>query len=233
MIKFNKLKVLFSIIISLFIINPILAISINTDQGNVISSFNNANFNGYIYDSVFGNDDVYNLTYNGYNFIADKRFEVTAGYSLFIKTDVTSDMLNKTTQVFINYQSDKNTGDFKIITNNITFLTTGSYYIEVEADYEKQPMDIYINLPDNTFTTVSLYLPTGKTISMVADSLLGYTTMLLDINLSLWKLLYYVIIFSITISIIFILVYIGWRLFDWASYSPEIKDLWRKKDRKR
>jgi hypothetical protein len=102
-------------------------------------------------------------------------------------------------------------------TQNFTMLQTGNYIFKINNNIYGEPMRFFIETNDDSYiATVYTQQKIEKGIPEIMETLVNNVNDLIDINMSIWKIVYYLFIFSIVMSLIFLIVLLGAKMYDFA-----------------
>lgn len=103
------------------------------------------------------------------------------------------------------------------LTQNFTLNEIGTYVFKINNNVYGEPMRFFIETNDDSYiATIYTQQKIEKGIPEIMDTFVGKVNDLIDINLGVWKIMYYLFIFTIVISMIFLVVLIGVKMYDFA-----------------
>lgn len=216
--KSNNIMVKFSLIfiMLMYLMVSAFAGTVIYDQDTSISNFEEEDIGTQLFYTVVGSDNSKTLG----NRTGDLKLEFNNLYS-----DVYLIVTNPTINTTINI-SWLFSGATGITTQELIMEEVGEYYFQVKNHYDGESGSILLEMENPS--VVQLYVQTTQDIkeTSIFTALINGVVELITINLTLWRILFYLFITMVTILAIGSLFYIGYRI---IKYSRTLnKDGFRK-----
>jgi len=212
----KKINKLFSFLILLIImLSGINAVSLNSNQDFTQQRYNDADIATISSIATFGSDN-FNYSINNNTFVYDVRT-----YMNYLDTDYYISFNNKNVNdsLQIILTTIPISGTPIATTYNVSMLNVGDYKFLVKPSYPGENIRIEINAPDNYVGDINYISVKNKYVdnmNTITGTFVGATKDLIDINVSVWKIFYYILIIGLIISSLGLLISFAFRVYDWA-----------------
>ena len=212
-VNFNMIKKIFSLfILSLMFMTFANAgnfISNQNEAGTIATNSDKANTFQYTI-SATDND---NITINNFTFSYDVRADLVLTDSMFFTYDVNN--INETLKIYTQWGNE---GDFTIQEYEVTFDSLGTSYFAFTPEFEGEQLLLYIDYPDSdgVFIENFNFARVEAGLYTIVLGLVNIIIELLEINIGIWKIMYYLFLLSILISVIFVIITLILKLIEFA-----------------
>jgi len=108
----------------------------------------------------------------------------------------------------------------------LNFPEPDTYYIKISPSYEGEDLHVYINDTSLNSTYQGYYLqsvePMG--LSFVITQFVGYTSEIVEMNVTIWKVGFYLVLFALSIGLLGSLVYLAFKFYNYAQKVSKIRN---------
>lgn len=196
-------------VLFLLCIVSVNAITMTPNQDtNIINYYDNENgnsilkvFSGHINDVISVDNATYNYTYD-YSLELN---ELNEPFYLVYQNH----FINST--IWVQYRGDLNV-DPTLYIQNFTLRETGRYYFYFEPTMKNEVARVYIDIPDSDIGFIEYIEEKPKGMSYVMSNVMDKVFLLVDINIGIWKILFYGFIFFIMIGFVGFTFWIGFAM---------------------
>lgn len=189
------------------------------DQETVITEYEAADKGNIYIQTIVGSvDQILSTTNSSVNRTYDIKVEA---FELYDNYYLIFDTAQVGTNVTFMYHFDLvNNPVLQIVSLNLT--EKGRYYFQIKPTEEGEPGQVFIDLVDpGDIIIMGIQQESERGISSIFNPLLTATEDLIDINITFWKVIYYLFIGAIISTVLFGLVIVGKRLYDASRSIPK------------
>lgn len=188
------------IFIVILCITSSFALSLETNQQSNLEDFYSKSSGNSIISSIAGSvNDVFGVGgINGTNYSYDKTYEFTSTDEDFYL--ILQNYFDNET-VSIMYRGDLNK-DPTLYIQNVTLNEIGRYYFKFSPSYESEPARVFLEFGDSYVGTIEYIEQKPNGFSSLIGVLVTSFQDLIDINISLWRLAFYSIIFLVMTTLV-------------------------------
>lgn len=94
-------------------------------------------------------------------------------------------------------------GESGAITQELTLEETGVYYFQIKPDFEGESGSVLIQAPDSFVSVVRIVHESDKGLSSVFEIFVNAVAEIIDINVSAWRLMFYLFLFAVVVGVFY------------------------------
>lgn len=196
------------------------ALSFETDQTSNINDYQSADKGNIIIDNVAGNINLVLSTINAtINRTYDKSWEfpsMTEDFYIIVNNYVPN------TSGVIMFRGDL-TKNPTLFVQNITFNQQGRYFFKFSPDYANEVGEVYLDIIPTggaSFVTAEYIEEKPKGFNSIISVFATGLSEIITININLWKVLYYTVIFILSLGGALIIFGLAFLMF---KYTEKLK----------
>lgn len=144
--------------------------------------------------------------------------------------------LARDTYIIINNPTVNSTIDFSysvldsegylstVISQELTMQETGNYYFKLEPDFVGEPVLLLIDVNDSYVTTLNIQSSMPMGMNFVFETFVTGMNDIIEINVSIWRLGFYLLISGVIITAIMLMVNTALKIFEITEKVRKTKD---------
>lgn len=181
---------------------------------------------------IFGQDNLsFTAPVSNDTIYYDVNFEVILSDDMFFVYD----NANEGDIITISYNFDNkelSPGIIEVFTTSINFTESGNFVFAFEPDFEGERLELWIDYPNSVQTIETFKFTRQRGIGDVTNTFVTSMTDLVEINIGIWKIMFFSLLVGIVIMVIGVVGAFIFEVIDWAEKFREKrnKHLRRKRD---
>lgn len=169
---------------------------------------------------IFGSDNLNVTSALNDTITYDVNFEVVLSDNMFFvfENNVAGQVLN------ISYNFDDkelSPGVLEIMTTTITLDDEANYVFAFSPDFEGERLEMWIDYPDTVATNEIFKFTRQRGIGDISDQFISAMITLVEINIGLWRILFYVFLLGIVLGVFALIGNFIMEILDWAEKFRE------------
>lgn len=177
------------------------------DQETTLNNYQDNSLKSMIFETI---NPALNSESIG-NYTGDYKIEITGLQDSFF---ITIENFNAGTNLEIVYFFDNSPSSYL---QEFTLNETGLYIFEIDNSFNGESGSILINGTNNIFNAFLSFSNENAQDINIFEPLINGVVDLIEINLSIWKIFYYLFISAIIIGVIGVIIWIGFKFYEWSS----------------
>jgi len=208
-------------LVMILCVSSVSSVTFHTDQVSNEENYFSSSKGNVIINDIVGSRSTRADAENDTKYFqetTDGGFYFDYGYELEeVREDfyLTMNNIRENASLTFYYRGDT-TKDPTLYVQELILREKGRYIFRFEPDYVDEPVVIYINASDE-FVGVSRYIEEkpGSFSQLMQTFVEGFEG-IIDINIALWRTVYYVFLLIVTSGFVFLIFYIAFKVFEFA-----------------